>query len=342
MTALSKLQYFYGELLFCSFSICQSDFFMPAISSSAPGKVILCGEHAVVYGHPAIALPVLGVKTRCVVVAKPGKPQDEVIINDSAIGLKCSLEALHPNNPLRKTIALTLSALSIDHLPSCEIQIHSSIPIGGGLGSSASVSVALTRAISTFVGHPVENESVNDIAFEIEKLHHTTPSGIDNSVITYATPLFYVKGKPLEWLDIAFPLTFLIANSGIKGSTRIAVSRVREKWLVAKEKYDSFFQEIGEITRSMRLALSTGSETQVGALMSQNHSLLQQLEVSIPQLDRMVEGAVAAGAYGAKLSGGGLGGNVLILSPIDKSEHITKALTSSGAVNVISTRIGIV
>lgn len=314
---------------------------MPAISSSAPGKVILCGEHAVVYGQPAIALPVMDVKTRCVVLAKPGKAQNEVIINDIAIGLKCSLNTLNPNNPLRKTLALTLSALSLDHLPSCEIQIRSSIPIGGGLGSSASVSVAVARAISAFLGHPLENESVNDIAFEIEKMHHNSPSGIDNSVITYAKPLYFVKGKPLEWLEIKFPLTFLIANTGIKGSTRNAVIKVRENWLAAKEKYDSIFQEIGEITRSMRLALRTGSETQVGALMSRNHSLLLQLDVSLPQLDRLVEGAVAAGAYGAKLSGGGLGGNVLVLSSKDNVEVVTKALTSSGSVNVISTQFGI-
>jgi mevalonate kinase len=315
---------------------------MPALSSSAPGKVILCGEHAVVYGQPAIALPVMDVKTRCVVLAKPGKSQNNVIINDNAIGLKCRLDALNPNNPLRKTIALTLSALSLDHLPSCEIQIHSSIPIGGGLGSSASVSVAIARALSAFVGHPLENESINDIAFEIEKLHHNTPSGIDNSVITYAKPLYFVKGKPLEWLNIKFPLTFLIANSGIKGSTRNAVSKVRENWLAAKEKYDSIFQEIGEITRSMRHALNGGSKIQIGALMNLNHTLLQQIEVSIPLLDTLVETAVAAGAFGAKLSGGGLGGNVLVLSSEDNAEFITKSLTSSGAMNVISTRIGIV
>jgi len=312
---------------------------MPAISSSAPGKVILCGEHAVVYGQPAIALPVLDVKTRCVVIAKPGKGQNDVVINDNAIGLKCRLDTLNPNNPLRKTIAFTLSALSLDHLPSCEIQIHSNIPIGGGLGSSASVSVAITRAISSFVGHPLENESVNDIAYEIEKLHHTTPSGIDNSVITYAKPLFYVKGNPLEWLDIKIPLTFLIANSGIKGSTRNAVAKVRENWLASKGKYDPIFQEIGEITRSMRLALTTGSVEQVGILMSRNHVLLQQLEVSLPQLDKLVDSALDAGAFGAKLSGGGLGGNVLVLSPAEKTGAITKALIDSGAASVISTRI---
>jgi len=312
---------------------------MPAISSSAPGKVILCGEHAVVYGQPAIALPVLDVKTRCVVIAKPGKGQNDVVINDNAIGLKCRLDTLNPNNPLRKTIAFTLSALSLDHLPSCEIQIHSNIPIGGGLGSSASVSVAITRAISSFVGHPLENESVNDIAYEIEKLHHTTPSGIDNSVITYAKPLFYVKGNPLEWLDIKIPLTFLIANSGIKGSTRNAVAKVRENWLASKGKYDPIFQEIGEITRSMRLALTTGSVEQVGILMSRNHVLLQQLEVSLPQLDKLVDSALDASAFGAKLSGGGLGGNVLVLSPAEKTGAITKALIDSGAASVISTRI---
>ncbi len=308
---------------------------MPAISSSAPGKVILCGEHAVVYGQPAIAIPVLDVNTRCVILAKPHKTNDEVIINDTAIRLKCNLLKLNPNNSLRKTISLTLAALSINHLPACEIQIHSSIPVSGGLGSSASVSVALARAVSAFLGHPLENESINDIAFEIEKLHHITPSGIDNSVITYAKPLLYTKGLPIQWLHFNHPMLFLIANSGIKGSTSTAVKQVRDKWENAPQEFDAIFNEVGKITKSILGAFTSGDLPLLGKLMSANHGLLKKMGVSIPQLDRLVTAAIESGAFGAKLTGGGLGGNILALVSPENHQAISKALENAGAVNII-------
>ncbi len=314
---------------------------MPVISNSAPGKVILCGEHAVVYGQPAIALPVLDIRTRCVILAKPNSTSGDVRISDPSIGLNCSFTALRPDHPLKKTIALVLSALSIDHLPACEIQIHSTIPGGGGLGSSASVSVALTRGIANFVGRTLDDEAVNDIAFEIEKLHHNTPSGIDNSVITYAKPVFYVKGTPIQWLEIASPMYFLIANSGIKGSTAKAVAQVRESWKSASAEYESIFQEIGLISYAMRESLQSGTLSKAGELMTSNHALLQRIGVSLSQLDALVKTAIDAGAYGAKLSGGGLGGNVLALVPPERAAAVSQALTKSGAVNIIPARFNL-
>lgn len=314
---------------------------MPAISSSAPGKVILCGEHAVVYGQPAIALPVLDIRTRCVILAKPNSTSGDVRISDPSIGLNSIFAALRPDHPLRKTIALVLSALSIDHLPACEIQIHSTIPVGGGLGSSASVSVALTRGIANFVGRSLDNEAVNDIAFEIEKLHHNTPSGIDNSVITYAKPVFYVKGTPIQWLEIDSPMYFLIANSGIKGSTAKAVTQVRGNWKSATTEYESIFHEIGLISYAMRESLQSGTLSKAGELMTSNHALLQRIGVSLTQLDALVKTAIDAGAYGAKLSGGGLGGNVLALVPPEHVAVVSQALTKSGAVNIIPARFNL-
>ncbi len=309
---------------------------MPAISSSAPGKVILCGEHAVVYGHPAIALPVFGVQSRCVVLAKPGTSAGEVLIKDPAVGLHGSLAALPPDHPLRRTVILTLSALSVDHLPACEIQIHSSVPIGGGLGSSASVTVAVTRAVAAFVGHPLDDETVNEIAFEVEKLHHKTPSGIDNSVITYAKPVFFRKDAPLQWLEITSSLFFLIANSGVKGSTGKAVLQVRENWQSAPAKYESLFNDIGRISNEMKIAFQAGSIEELGKLMTANHASLQQLGVSTPKLDSLVNAALEAGAYGAKLTGGGLGGNMIALVSPEKEQSIASALTANGAVAIIT------
>ena len=312
---------------------------MSAISGSAPGKVILCGEHAVVYGQPAIALPVFDIQTRCVVLARPGDPKGTVLINDHAIDLKSDLASLSPDHPIRKTITLVLAALSMEHMPACEIQIYSSIPIGGGLGSSASVPVALCRAVSAFTGHPLDDDAVNEIAFEIERLHHKTPSGIDNSVITYGRPVFFTKNHPLEWLEVPTELLFLIANSGIKGSTAKAVLQIKENWLTDPVRYESIFSDIGAISIAMRESLRSGNHSEIGKLMVANHHLLQKLNVSTDKLDTLIETANQAGAYGAKMSGGGLGGNIIAFIPQDKEETITQELITVGAKNVIVTRL---
>lgn len=312
---------------------------MPAISSSAPGKIILCGEHAVVYGQPAIALPITDVQTRCVILAKPNAETQQVMIKDHAFGLDSDLSSLQPDHPIRKTIEMVLSVMGIDHMPACEIQIHSTIPHSGGLGSSASIAVALIRATSNFLGHPLEDIKVNNIAFEIEKLHHRTPSGIDNSVITYAKPVFYVKDSPIELLDIVHSMVLLIADSGIKGSTAKAVELVRKRWKSSPIEFEGYFVEIGGIALKIKRLLMTGNLEEIGSLLTNNHQLLKEIGVSLPELDHLVDVAIRSGAYGAKLSGGGMGGNVVALIPADLVDQIRSNLLRSGAAHVLVTHI---
>lgn len=312
---------------------------MPAISSSAPGKIILCGEHAVVYGQPAIALPINGVQTRCVILAKPNAVSQQVMIKDHAFGLDAELGSLRSDHPIRKTIESVLAMLGIDHLPSCEIQIHSTIPHSGGLGSSASVAVALTRATASFLGHPLDDIKVNKIAFEIEKLYHRTPSGIDNSVITYAKPVFFMKDTPIEILELVHPMVLLIADSGIKGSTAKAVDLVRKSWKSSPIEFEGYFVEIGGITLKIKRLLQTGDLEEIGNLLTKNHQLLKEIGVSLPELDHLVDVAIRSGAYGAKLSGAGTGGNVLALVPPDLADPIRNNLLRSGAAHVLVARI---
>ncbi len=308
---------------------------MPAISSSAPGKIILCGEHAVVYGQPAIALPIHDVQTRCVILAKPNAETQQVMVKDHAFGLDTELGSLKPDHPIRKTIQSVLVLLGIDHMPACEIQIHSTIPHSGGLGSSASVAVALTRATANFLGHPLEDIEVNKIAFEIEKLHHRTPSGIDNSVITYAKPVFYVKDTPIVLLELIHPMVLLIADSGIKSSTAKAVDLVRKRWKSSPIEFEGYFVEIGGITLIIKRLLQSGNLEEIGDLLTKNHQLLKEIGVSLPELDHLVDVAIRSGAYGAKLSGGGMGGNVLALVPPDQADQIRSNLLRSGAAHVL-------
>ncbi len=312
---------------------------MPAISSSAPGKIILCGEHAVVYGQPAIALPIMDVQTRCVILAKPNAQSQQVMIKDNAFGLDSELRALPPDHAIRKTIDMVLSVLEIDHMPACEVQINSTIPYSGGLGSSASIAVALTRATSNFLGHPLDDIKVNKIAFEIEKLHHRTPSGIDNTVIVYAKPVFYIKETPIELLEIIHPMVLLIADSGIKGSTAKAVDLVRKRWRLSPIEFEGYFVEIGGIVLKIKRLLMTGNFEEIGSLLTNNHQLLKEIGVSLPELDHLVDIAIRSGAYGAKLSGGGMGGNVVALVPPDLVDQIRSNLLRSGAAHVLVTHI---
>jgi mevalonate kinase len=312
---------------------------MPAISSSAPGKIILCGEHAVVYGQPAIALPITDVQTRCVILAKPNSGTQQVLIKDHAFGLDTDLGSLKPDHPIRKTIETVLAVLGIDHLPACEIQIHSTIPHSGGLGSSASIAVALTRATANFLGHPLEDTKVSNIAFEIEKLHHRTPSGIDNSVITYSKPVFYIKDTPIELIELVHPMVLLIADSGIKGSTAKAVDLVKKRWKSSPIEFEGYFVEIGGITLKIKRLLQTGDLEEIGSLLTKNHQLLQEIGVSLSELDHLVDVAIRSGAFGAKLSGGGMGGNVVALVPPDQVDQIRSNLLRSGAAHVLVSHI---
>ncbi len=312
---------------------------MPAFTATAPGKIILFGEHAVVYGQPAIAVPVRQVQARAVVQALPGEKAGRVHIQAPAIQVDARLEDLPPGHPLPATVSETLKELQIERLPACSIRITSTIPVAAGLGSGAAVSVALIRALSAFLGCPLPDERVSAVAYEIEKLHHGTPSGIDNTVITYARPVYFVRQQTLQTLALPAPFTLVIADTGVPSPTSLAVGDVRRLWQAQRGYYDPLFEAIGGLARAARHALESGQPELLGRLMDANHTLLQQLTVSSPELDRLVSAARKAGASGAKLSGGGRGGNMIALVGADRAPAVSAALLDAGAVRTIITQV---
>ena len=312
---------------------------MPALVATAPGKTILFGEHAVVYGRPAIAVPVTQVRAKAAIFAEiRGKPGD-VILDAPDIGLKTSLSQLAEDHPLARLCALLASELCITRFPSLRIQVTSTIPIAAGLGSGAALSVAILRALSAFLGHPLPDERVSALAFELEKIHHGNPSGIDNTVITYARPIFFIRDQPFQLLSVARLIYLVIADTGIRSPTALAVAAVRARWKSEPGVYETLFDQIAHVTRQARLAIETGELAVLGPLMDINHSLLQKIGVSCPELDQLVEAARQAGAAGAKLSGGGLGGNCIAIGETDQVEHISAAIQKAGAVRTWITRI---
>jgi mevalonate kinase len=312
---------------------------MPDFTAASPGKIILVGEHAVVYGEPALALPVQAVKARAVISPLLDSPEGRIFLEAPDVGLSSRLEDLRENHPLRVIVSGLQQELNLQRFPSCRIKITSTIPIASGLGSGAAVSTAVARALSGFVGHPLDLEQLSALTYEVEKIHHGTPSGIDNTVVVYEKPIFFTKDKTFQTIRIPVPFTLVIGSSGIQGPTIKSVERVRDGWKADPLRYETIFAFIGDISRQTRRLIESGSPLDIGPLLDENHRLLQKLDVSIPELDHLVQSAKSAGALGAKLSGAGLGGNMIALADDKNGENIKQALFKAGAEQVFSTTI---
>jgi len=315
------------------------------VISSAPGKIILFGEHAVVYGRPALAIPVNQVHVDVKVL---DSSRAGIWISAPGIGLLAELNSLPADHPIASVILKLFSPpfSSPQYLEEkmkgqrgVEISITSTIPVAAGLGSGAAVSVALIRALALHVAYPLTNEHLNDLVYEIEKLHHGTPSGIDNTVITYNKPVYFIKGQPIETFKVGRPFTIVIGDTGIAALTKESVEDVRRLWLKDKTSFEGVFNEVGKIAFIARGSIESGKPDLLGGLMDKNHALLQRMTVSSPELDRLVDAAHSAGALGAKLSGGGRGGNMIALVNRAKARFVANALISAGARNTIITEI---
>ncbi|WKZ41035.1 MAG: mevalonate kinase [Anaerolineales bacterium] len=307
------------------------------MKASAPGKIILFGEHAVVYNRPALAVPVTQVH---VDVEVRDSDTAGVWIHAPVIDLHAELSTLPSDHPIGSVILGLLQRFRIFNPPDLKIKIESTIPVASGLGSGAAVSVALIRAISSYFSYSLTNEQINSLVYESERLHHGTPSGIDNTVITYAMPVYFIKGQPIETFKVGKPFTIVIGDTGILAPTKESVGDVRRLWLRDSVYYEDIFDEIAQLALIARRSIESGKSELLGELMDQNHAFLQQLTVSSPELDKLVDAARNAGALGAKLSGGGRGGNMIALVEQASAESVAEALMSAGAVRTIITEVG--
>ena len=307
-------------------------------TASAPGKVILFGEHAVVYGRPAIAVPVAQVRATAEV--EPGIAGSGLYLVAADLGKTMSLADAPADEPLAAIARLTLAHLGITTAPAAVITVRSTIPIASGMGSGAAVSSALAKALAAACGRTLEVAEVSALVFEVEKLHHGTPSGIDNTVIAYERPVYFVKGQPPQPFHIAQPFTLAIADTGLASPTKVAVGDVRWAWQANTAHYERLFDRIGEIVMAARRAIEAGNLEALGPLLDENHRLLQELGVSSVELDRLAQAARVAGAPGAKLCGAGRGGNLIALIRPDQAEPVRAALRAAGAKGVIVTQVG--
>ena len=303
-------------------------------TGSAPGKIILFGEHAVVYGRPAIAAPVSQLAATATVMA--AEPGNGCVLDLSDIGETVPVTGESAMQPLALVTRLTLDALAMA-TPDWRIVLRSTIPVSSGLGSGAAAATAIVRAIAAAAGHALTPAEISTLVFESERLFHGTPSGIDNTVIAYEQPVWFVRGQSPEPFVIAQPVTLVIGDTGIASPTSVTVGDVRRGWQAEPQRYETIFDAVGRIVYAARDAVQSGDVAALGRLMDENHALLHEMGVSSVELDRLCAAARQAGALGAKLSGGGRGGNMIALAREAEVESVEQALTAGGARRVVTT-----
>lgn len=317
------------------------------ITASAPGKIILFGEHAVVYGQPALAVPVTQVQATATLTPRPSLPrgegekgEGEIWIDARDLRRRYPLTEAAPHDPLAAAIRLTFAHFGTRLTQHAfTLSLTSTIPPASGLGSGAAVCTAIVRALAAYLQFPISDLEVSSIVFETEKLLHGTPSGIDNTVIAFEQPVYFIKGQPPAPFTVGQPFTLLIADTGIPSPTKITVGDVRAGHEREPEHFGRLFAEVGALVNRAREIIAREDPAQLGPLMARNHTLLREMGVSSRELDMLAEAATGAGAFGAKLSGGGRGGNLIALVTPDTAASVEAALRTAGAVRVLKTTV---
>ena len=295
---------------------------------SAYGKIILLGEHAVVYGRPAIALPI-----PLAVEAAVRKEGDGINVLIPRWGIE---QKVRPSAPGFAGIIATLMSQIGLASENMTIEVFPHIPRAMGLGGSSALAVSILRAADEAYGLQLSDGRINELAFECEKTAHGTPSGIDNTVATYGAPLLYQRQQDEAQQQARFtnitlgqPLEIVIGVTGKESLTADTVARVRASWQQYPDRYESLFDQIGQLTSVGQSALQEGRLDELGELMNLCHGYLNALQLSTPELEELVHIARRHGAIGAKLTGGGGGGSMIALCP-DATHSVQQAFEAAG------------
>lgn len=315
------------------------------------GKLILFGEHFVVYKVPAY-VGAVAAYTDCVMELEEtaaaatdadgdaaANPELEIVDNRPAV----------PNYKVKKfdeakeAINLVFKHLPMDKPSKIKLTFGGTLCCASGIGASAAQVVSLARAIKQTVPKysSMTEDEINAAGYEGEKGYHGTPSGIDNTAATFGGLLKFQRtdGDPIfEKKKIKEPIKIVYASTGITSSTTEVVGDVRAKKEKDPEWFDGLMKEYCALAEKGEEAMEKGDLTTLGKLMDENHALLQKLTVSCKELDDLVDAARVAGAIGAKMSGTGRGGLMLALTPSDEvQDAVASALQKSGAPQVWKT-----
>lgn len=294
------------------------------------GKIILLGEHAVVYGSHAIAAPVpLAIEA----AARPSQTEGVTLLIP-----RWGVESLLPADPahrnsFQRSLGIILDRLELARTSMC-IEVFPNVPRAMGLGGSSAMAVAIIRALNQHFRLGLSDEGVNSLAFSCEEVAHGTPSGVDNTVATYGYPLLFrraTSSQPMlmQEIKLTHPIPLVIGVSRKESLTAKTVGLVREAWKKNPALYEGIFRQIDHLTLRGLAAAQGNDLEQLGELMNVCHGLLNALRVSSPEIEDLIEIARRHGALGAKLTGGGGGGSIIALCP-QRADEVMAAMRDAG------------
>ena len=286
-------------------------------------KIILIGEHSVVYGYPAIAIPLKKIEIECTIEeAKSNFFYDET--DTLSVAIFTALKYLKKENVKIK------------------YKITSQIPQKRGMGSSAAVSIAAIRAIFNYFGENLEDELLEKLVNTAEIVAHKTPSGLDAKTCLSDKAIRFVKNKGFSYIDLNLDVYLVIADTGIYGNTGEAIQNVKN----LGDKAELSLKKLGRLTDEMTRILTGNIEnkeekirrekiSKIGEIMTAANTELGKLNITIEKTELFVKTAIENGAAGAKISGGGLGGCVIALAEnLEIMEKVKDGFTKCGAENI--------
>jgi len=303
------------------------------------GKVILFNEHFVVYGLPAIA-SAIGAKTTALVQRRAGCGVEIEDERPETKGYKAEKAAQQ-----KESLDLMLKFMRIDTMRNAyRVTLGGDLLAASGVGASAASCAAIVRAFSEELQLNYSDEEVNEVAYEGEKGYHGTPSGIDNTAATYGGLIWYKRERAshlMEHMRLKKPVEIVMGNTGLVADTKVVVGGVKERKEKEPEEYGRIFHDAEQLVYEARKELEAFNLKKIGEYMNQNHTLLQQIGVSCPELDLLVDLARNDGALGAKLTGTGKGGYMVALTPTGVlQERVARAMEKKG-FQALRTTIGV-
>ena len=303
--------------------------------ASAPGKVILTGEHSVVYGYGAMAMPVVQRRLHAYIhAASPG--YGTVVASEQMQVVSRLGREADPLPALTRTLQSVLDLAGQTGIPDWMIYLRGNIPVAGGMGSSAAAACALVRAAGDVLSLSMSKEEVNRIVLDGEVVQHGNPSGVDNAAVVWEQPVWFERTKGPSRMRTKAEATFLLADTGVRTSTAEAVAGVAARRRVNMRDYGRWLREMGSVSLAVKDALMTGSADNLADLLNRNQEYLRRIGVSHPSCERLIKAALAGGASAAKVSGAGLGGLVLILCARDRQAELVSRLERAGAVDTVA------
>ena len=288
------------------------------------GKVILFGEHFVVYGIPSIAG---AINDKTVAIVEDAESFKLVDDRPETPGYKKKKK-----NEQDASLDFIFKAVNMEK-PNIKITLAGNLLAASGVGASAASCAAIARALSDHFKLNFDDKKINEIAHEGEKGYHGTPSGIDDTAATYGGLLWFKKGEPnqIELIKVKQPIEIVMGNTGITSDTKEVVADVKKKKEENPEEFNTIFSEEESLIKDAKNALESYDLNKLGELMNKNHELLQRISVSCEELEDLINLAKENGALGAKLTGTGRGGYMVALTPgKELQEKVASAIEARG------------